>query len=327
MIIDNIKTQVVGAHINVDKTACAIVDLRGNIKAMNSFATSEYPDVSNFVTVLCNHIMTLLEENGGPEAVRSVGISTVSGNFQTGCIENSPNLPWKGVVPLAAMLRDRLGMAVALGNNAHMMALAEYAFGGAHGMRDFIVVSLGSGMGSCFFSNGAVYRGVDGFAGEIGHTCMVYGGRQCGCGKQGCLEAYTAAKGILRTAAEVMEESDKPSKMRQVEQLTPLQIAQFCEQGDELAIEVYRRTGYMLGLGLANYCSILNPEAVIFAGSIPHAGGRWLLEPAYESFEQHVFRNIQGKTDFILSDIDNDVRNILGASVLAWSVKEYSLFK
>ncbi len=103
MIIDNIKTQVVGVHINVDKTACAIVDLRGNIKAMNSFATSEYPDVSNFVTVLCNHIMTLLEENGGPEAVRSVGISSPSGNFQTGCIENSPNLPWKGVVPLAAM--------------------------------------------------------------------------------------------------------------------------------------------------------------------------------------------------------------------------------
>jgi len=189
------------------------------------------------------------------------------------------------------------------------------------------VVSLGSGMGSCFFSNGAVYRGIDGFAGEIGHTCLVHGGRQCGCGKQGCLEAYTAAKGILRTAAEVMEESDKPSKMRQVEQLTPLQIAQFCEQGDELAIEVYRRTGYMLGLGLANYCSILNPEAVIFAGKISHAGGRWLLEPAYESFEQHVFRNIQGKTDFILSDIDDDVRNILGASVLAWNVKEYSLFK
>lgn len=326
MIIDHIKTQVVGVSIDDDKTSCAIVDIRGNVTAMDSFVTSGYPNIGDYIAVLCNHIMSMLEKNGGYESIRSVGISTPSGNFHTGCIENPPNLPWKGVVPMAAMLRDRLGIAVALGNNAHTMALAEYTFGAAHGMHDFIVISLGSGLGSCCYSNGMVHRGADGFAGEVGHTCIVPGGRECGCGKRGCLETYTASKGIVRTAREVLSERQEPSKMRLVENLTPHVIAEFCNQGDELAIEVYRRTGYMLGLGMANYCSMLNPEAVIFTGSVAQSG-RWLLDPAYEAFESHVFRNIQGKVDFVLSDIDDDIRNVLGASVLAWEVKEYSLFK
>ncbi len=326
MIIDNIKTKVVAVNLNVDKTSCAIVDIRGNIISTNSFATSEYTNVSDYVTVLCNHITILLEEDGGFESVRSVGISSPSGNFRTGCIESSPNLPWKGVVPLAAMLRDRLGMAVALGNNAYVMALAEYTFGAAHGLKDFIVISLDSGMGSCFYSNGVAFRGSDGFAGEIGHTCVKHNGRECGCGGRGCLETYTAAKGIIRTAHEVMAESDKPSMMRLTEHLTPALIGEFCNKGDELAIEVYRRTGYMLGLGIANYCSVLNPEAVIFTGKISSVG-KWILEPAYSAFEEHVFHNIQGKVDFILSSVDDNTRYLLGASVLAWKVKEYSLFK
>ncbi len=326
MIIDNIKTKVIGVNVKVDKTSCAIVDIRGNISAVNSFSTSEYQNISDYVTVLCNHIAMLLEDNGEVESIRSVGMSIPSGNFHTGCIENSPNLPWKGVVPLAAMLRDRLGMAVALGNNAYVTSLAEQAFGAAHGMKDFIVVSLGSGLGSCFFSKGAVYRGANGFAGEIGHTCVEHNGRECGCGNRGCLEAYTATKGLLRTAREVMAESDAPSMMRQTEGLTPYVIADFCNMGDALAIETYRRAGYMLGVGIANYCSVLNPEAVIFTGFIERAG-KWMLEPAYEAFEEHVFHNIKGKVDFVLSGIDEDIRELLGASVLAWNVKEYSLFK
>jgi glucokinase len=302
------------------------VDVRGNILGQRSFVTSDYSSISDYVSVLTEHILQLSEANGGYENIRSVGISIPSGNFKTGCIENAPNLPWKGVVPLAAMLRDQLGMAVALANNAHVMALGEQAFGAAHGMRDFVVVSLGSGMGSCIFSNGNVHLGADGFAGEVGHSCIKPGGRQCGCGKLGCLETYTAWRGILTTAKEVMEESPEPSKMRMVEQLTPKIIAEFCEQGDALAIETYRRTGYMLGVGLANYASVVNPEAFIFAGPISKAG-RWLLEPASNSFEDHVFHNLEGKVKLVLSTIDDDVRNVLGASVLAWEVKEYSLFK
>ena len=326
MIQDQLKTRVVGVDVNVDTTTCAVVDIRGNILGQCSFVTSDYSSISDYVSVLTEHIIQLSEANGGYENIRSVGISIPSGNFKTGCIENAPNLPWKGVVPLAAMLRDQLGMAVALANNAHVMALGEQAFGAAHGMRDFVVVSLGSGMGSCIFSNGNVHLGADGFAGEVGHSCIKPGGRQCGCGKQGCLETYTAWRGILTTAKEVMEESPEPSKMRMVEQLTPKIIAEFCEQGDALAIETYRRTGYMLGVGLANYASVVNPEAFIFAGPISKAG-RWLLEPASNSFEDHVFHNLEGKVKLVLSTIDDDVRNVLGASVLAWEVKEYSLFK
>jgi glucokinase len=326
MIQDQLKTRVVGVDIDVDTTACAVVDIRGNILGQCSFVTSDYNSIGDFVSVLTEHIIQLSEANGGYENIRSVGISIPSGNFKTGCIENAPNLPWKGVVPLAAMLRDQLGMAVALANNAHVMALGEQAFGAAHGMRDFVVVSLGSGMGSCIFSNGNVHLGADGFAGEVGHSCIKPGGRQCGCGKLGCLETYTAWRGILTTAKEVMEESPEPSKMRMVEQLTPKIIAEFCEQGDALAIETYRRTGYMLGVGLANYASVVNPEAFIFAGPISKAG-RWLLEPASNSFEDHVFHNLEGKVKLVLSTIDDDVRNVLGASVLAWEVKEYSLFK
>lgn len=326
MILDSIKTRVVGVDINVDKTSCAIVDIRGNIIAIKDFPTLDFPNISDYLAVLCEIILKLLDENGGYETVRSVGISVPSANFVTGCIENAPNMPWKGVIPLAAMLRDRLGLAVALGNNAHVMALGEATFGAAHGMRDFIIVSLGSGMGSCIFSNGTVYLGTNGFAGEIGHTCIEHNGRACGCGNRGCLEGYTAIKGILRTAKEVMEESSQPSKMREAETLTPLMIAGFCEQGDELAQEVYRRTGHYLGLGLANYCSLLNPEAIIFTGSVSRAG-RWLLEPAAQTFEEHVFHNIERKVNFVVSQMDEHVRDLLGASVLAWEVKEYSLFK
>jgi glucokinase len=181
-------------------------------------------------------------------------------------------------------------------------------------------------MGSCICCNGVAHLGSNGFAGEIGHTCVNPNGRECGCGKRGCLETYTAARGIVQTAVELMAESSEPSLMRQVEQLTPAIITQLCEQGDALAIETYRRVGYMLGVGLANYASVLNPEAFVFAGQVSKAGN-WLLEPACESFEQHVFHNLQGKVKLVLSTIDDEVRNVLGASVLAWEVKEYSLFK
>ncbi len=326
MIQNNIKTRVVGVDISLDKTSCAIVDIRGDIIATDSFVSADYPFIGDYVSMLSNCILKLVENNGGYETVRSVGISAPSGNFRTCCIENSPNMPWKGVIPLAAMLRDRLGIAVALGNNAHVMALGEYAFGAGHGMRDFVVVSMGNGVGSSFFSNGKAHLGADGFAGEVGHTCLVHDGRECGCGKRGCLETYTAARGIVRTARELMEESDKPSLMRKVDSLTPKLITQFCERGDELAIETYRRTGYYLGLGLANYASIINPEAIIFSGGIAQAG-HWLLDPAYESFNSHVFHNIEGKVKFIVSGLEGHLRDMLGASVLAWEVQEYSLFK
>jgi glucokinase len=321
-----IKNRVVGVDISVKRTTYAIVDIRGNILARNFFPTNDYANVNDFITVLCEKVIELTEQNGGYENIRSMGISAPSANYLTGCIENAANLPWKGIIPLAAMLRDRLGMAVALGNDGHITALGEHAFGTAHGMKNFIIMTLGHGVGSCIFTDGKVHLGNEGFAGEIGHTCIVDNGRECGCGRRGCMEAYVAQKGIIATAKELMAESDAPSLMRSLEELTPKTIVDCCEQGDEMAIEVYRRTGVVLGISVANYASVLDPEAIIFTGGISNAG-HWLFDPAYEEFENHVYHNIKGKVKFLRSSIDDRERDVLGASALAWGIKEYSLFK
>ena len=321
-----IKTKVVGVDISNESTTYAIVDIRGNILAEEHFLTSDYPDVNNFVTALSDKIVTLVEANGGYETIRSIGMSSPSASSVSGCIENAANLPWKGIVPLSAMLRDRIGLAVGLSNDAHVSALGEYTFGSAHGMKNFIILSLGVGLGSCFFSAGDDHTGHNGYAGEFGHTCVVNHGRKCGCGHEGCLEAYAGAQGIINTAKEVMAESDKPSLMRELDKISPRTIKECCDQGDELAIEVYRRTGEILGLGLANYASIVDPEAIILTGGISHAGN-WLLDPTLESFEDHVFGNLRGKVKILVSKLDDRERDVLGASALAWSVPEYSLFK
>ncbi len=323
----NIKTKVVGVDISNELTTYAIVDVRGNILAEDSFPTQDYPDVNNFVTSLSEKIVMLVEANGGYETIRSIGVSSPSASSVSGCIENAANLPWKGVVPLSAMLRDRIGLAVGLSNDAHVSALGEYTFGSAHGMRNFIIVSLGVGIGSCFFAEGDEHQGHSGYAGEFGHTCVAPdSGRLCGCGHRGCLETYVGAKGIVQTAQEVMQESGKTTLMRELEKLSPRTIAECCDKGDELAIEVYRRTGHVLGLGLANYASIVDPEAIILTGGVSHAG-KWIVDPAYESFENHVFGNLRGKVKILTSQLNDRERDVLGASALAWSVPEYSLFK
>lgn len=322
------KTRVVGVGVSLQRTSYAIVDLRGHILAQESFETRKYPRIDDFVSELTSRLLDFMERNGGYESIRSVGISSPSGNYSTGCIENSPNMPWPGVIPLAAMMRDRLGMGVALANDCMAVALAEYSFGSAHGMDDFVVVSIGHGLGAAIFSHGDMVNGYGGFAGEIGHSCVVPGGRHCGCGLDGCLEQYVAEKGILMNAREILAESNEPSLMRDVpeEELTPEMITEFCEKGDRLAQEVYIRAGRILGLSLSNLSSIVNPEAIILTGGISRAG-KWLLEPTAETFEKHLFRNIKGNVKILSSIINTREREILGASVLAWKVKEYSLFK
>ena len=320
-----VKKRVIGVDVSLDTTSYAIVDVRGNILVKESFPTEDYSEIGAFVSKLSDGIMTLIEANGGLESIRSVGISAPSANYKLGSIVNSPNFPWKGVIPLSALLRDRLGLAVAVANNSHVVALGEHAFGCARGMRDFIVITLGSGLGSCVFTDGSVKLGSDGYAGEIGHTCIHHDGRLCGCGNKGCLEAYTATKGIIRTAREIMTESAEPSEMRHVPKLSPRVIAELCDKGDAMAIETFRRAGEALGLGLANYASVMDTEAIIFTGGIAKAG-KWLIEPAQKAFDEHVFHNIRGKVKFLSSELEEGERNILGASVLAWEVKEYSLF-
>lgn len=314
-----------GIDISLERTTYAIVDIRGNIIAEDSLVTIDYPDINDYVSALCEKIVMLMEKNGGYETIRSVGVSCPSASFISGTIVNAPNLPWKGIVPLAAMMRDRLGLAVALANDAHVSALGEHTFGSAHGMKDFIVVTLGIGLGSCFFSRGFEHQGIDGYSGELGHT-YIKSGRTCACGKEGCLESYVGANGIVCTAQELMKASDEPSMMRQLEKLSPRTIKECCDQGDAMAIEVYRRTGELLGIGLANYASIINPEAIILTGGVSHAG-KWLLEPTRDSFERYVFGNMKGKVKMLVSKLNDRERDVLGASALAWEVPEYSLFK
>ena len=302
-----------------------MVDVRGNILAEDAFPTEDYPDVNNFVTALSEKIVTMVEQNGGYETIRSIGVSCPSASTVSGCIENAANLPWKGIVPLSAMLRDRIGLAVGLSNDAHISALGEYAFGSAHGMQNFIIISLGVGIGSCFFSDGHEHRGHGGYAGEFGHTCVYPDGRQCGCGRRGCLETYCSDKGLVKTVEELLSEGT-PSALRGLKDISVQTVTYYCDQGDQVAIEAIRRLGFMLGLGLANYASVLNPEAIILTGDMMQAG-KWLLKPMRKSFEEHVFHNLQGVTRLLVSILKEGERDVLGASALAWDVKEYSLFK
>ena len=320
------KTRVVGVDIGIDVTTYAIVDIRGTIIAIDHFSTSDYPIVSEYVAVLSDKIVTLVEANGGYDTVRSVGISAPSGNFLTGSIENAANLPWKGIIPLAALMRDSLGLAVAVGNDAHATAIGERVYGSAHGLQNFVVVSMGhGGVGSCFFSNGRAHLGDSGSAGEIGHICVEDHGRLCGCGRQGCLERYVSVGGLIQTAREMLAESSEDSLMRQLHELTTEAIGQCCDEGDKLALEVYRQTGEMFGIGLSFYASIINPEAIILTGGLTNQW-KWLEEPTQLSFNEHLFPNLRGKVELQVSILTDAERDVMGASALAWEVEEYSLF-
>ena len=324
MILNGSKTRVVGVDISLERTSIGIIDIRGDIIATSHFTSSDHPEIGDYLSVLCEHIVNLVEANGGYELVRSVGISAPSGNIQTASIENSPNMPWKGVIPLAAMLRDRLGLAVALANNAHAMAVGEQTFGSAHGMRDFIVVSIGNGLGSCIYSNGRAHLGNDGFGGEVGHSCFIPNGRLCGCGKKGCLETYGSEYGCLMTAKELLEQSDEPSALRG--STLTLDVLKTCaEQGDPIAKEAFCKTAEVLGIALANYATVVDPEAIILTESMSHVGDV-LMEPLKEAFERYVFHNIKNKVRIEVSVLSDEERDVLGASALAWDVKEYSLF-
>jgi glucokinase len=322
-----IKTRVFGVDLSLEVTTYAIVNIRGKVIAKDSFATLDYDDINDFVSALYDRLIRMAEENGGLELIRSIGISAPSANFKTGCIENASNLPWKGVVPLAAMLRDRLGLAVAVGNDGHVTALGEMTYGSAHGMKNFIVMTFThAGVGSSIFISGRPHLGANGFAGEIGHTCIVPDGRQCGCGSRGCLETYVSVYGMVQTARDLLKESDVPSLMRNIENINVQSLLFCCQKGDAIALEAVRRSGVILGRALANYASVLNPEAIILTGDILQFV-EWLMPSVRQTIEENVFHNLRGRVRILASILDEENRTLLGASALAWDVKEYSLFK
>ena len=320
------KEKVIGIDITKELTSYAIIDIRGNILAKGGFPTWDYPDEKKYSDDLIARLMEMMEANGGYEQIRSIGVCAPNGNMVTGNLENPVNLPWKRTFPLVPTLRDRLGLAVIVANNAACAALGEKMYGTARGMRDFIMVNLGNGVGSCVYVNGNGVTGADGFAGELGHTCVIDQGRQCNCGRKGCLEAYASSYGIVATARELMANDTRDSLMRNIKDLSLPSILKCCEQGDELAQEVFQKTGRLLGIALANYATLVNPEAIILTGSVIKAE-HFLLWATRQSFEEHVYRCLAGRVTIIPSKMVDYERNLLAAGLLAWEVKEYSLFK
>ena len=264
----------------------------------------------------------IIEQVGGIEKIHAMGIGAPNGNYYTGCIEFAPNLPWKGNIPLAQMFSDRLGVPVRLTNDANAAAMGEMQYGVAKGMQNFIMITLGTGVGSGIVCNGQMVLGCDGMAGELGHVIVERNGRQCGCGRRGCLECYCSATGIARTAREIIEKTDKPTSLRNIplDQIDGLAITLAARDGDPVALEIFEYTGRILGEACANFAAFSSPEAFVFFGGLSKAGDL-IMNPIKRAYEENVLTVFKGKAKLLVSELDGAGAAVLGASALGWEVK------
>jgi glucokinase len=306
-----------GIDLGGTNTAYGIVDRRGNIITKGSLPTTGHGSIHQYIDVLKGEVWPAIQ-SVGMENIVGIGIGAPNGNFFTGEIAFAPNLPWTGVIPLAKMLTEALHLKTTLTNDANAAAIGEMTYGAAKGMNDFILVTLGTGIGSGFVANGAMIYGHDGFAGELGHVIAVRDGRKCGCGRFGCLERYASATGIVITAKEwLLERKDETILREQYETLTALSITDAALVGDKMALEIFEYTGKILGQTLADAVAITSPQAIIFFGGLAHAG-ELLFEPVRRHMENnllHIFRN---KVALLASALPGSDAAILGASALAW---------
>ncbi|MBP3251603.1 MAG: ROK family protein [Prevotella sp.] len=318
-----IKPYVIGLDLGGTNSVFGIVDSRGEIKATTAIKTGLYKTVDEYVDASVNALMPIIEEVGGIDTIKAMGIGAPNGNYYNGTIEFAPNLPWahNGVVPLAKMFSDKLGVPVALTNDANAAAIGEMVYGVARGMKNFIVITLGTGVGSGIVVNGQLLYGCDGFAGELGHVIVEKNGRPCGCGRKGCLEAYCSATGVARTARELLATTDRPSLLRDMkpEDITSLDVSIAAGKGDELANEIYEFTGHMLGEACANFAAFSSPEAFIFFGGMTKAG-ELIMKPIRESYEENVLKIFKGKAKFLVSVLDGSSAAVLGASAVGWEI-------
>lgn len=325
--MDTKKPFVIGVDLGGTNTVFGIVDARGNVLAEDSIKTQSYTTAEAFVQAAVACLRPLIDKVGGLRQIAGMGIGAPNGNYYSGAIEYAPNLSWAhdGVVPLAKMFSDQLdGLPVRLTNDANAAAMGEMAYGVARGMKDFIVITLGTGVGSGIVVNGQLLYGHDGFAGELGHVIMVRGkeGRPCGCGRTGCLEAYCSATGVARTAREVLANTDRPSLLRDkpADQLESLDVSIAAGKGDEVANEIFLFTGRMLGQACADFTAFSSPEAFIFFGGLCKAGDL-IMRPIEEAYNQHVMPIFRGKAKFLVSGLMNANAAVLGASALGWEAK------
>ena len=320
-----LKPYVIGLDLGGTNSVFGIVDSRGDIKATTAIKTGGYEKVEDYVDACVDALQVIIDQVGGIEKIKAMGIGAPNGNFYNGTIEFAPNLPWAhdGVVPLAKMFSDKLnGIPVALTNDANAAAIGEMVYGVARGMKNFIVITLGTGVGSGIVVNGQLLYGHDGFAGELGHVIMRReNGRLCGCGRYGCLETYCSATGVARTARELLSTTEEPSLLRELkpEEITSLDVSIAAGKGDKLANEIYQFTGQMLGEACADFAAFSSPEAFIFFGGMTKAGDL-IMNPIKEAYDKNVLKIFQGKAKFLVSGLEGSSAAVLGASAVGWEI-------
>ena len=317
-----IKPYVIGLDIGGTNSVFGIVDQEGKILASTSIKTQAYLHIDDYLTASVNAIETIVKEVGGLKYIQGMGIGAPCGNFYNGTIEQAANLAWaKGIVPIAKLFSDRLGIPVGITNDANAAALGEMKYGVAKGMKNFVEITLGTGVGSGIIVNGQLLYGCDGFAGEVGHMIVVPDGRPCGCGRKGCLETYCSATGVVRTAKEMQKNYDVKTRLKNIpkEEMTSLDVFREAMKHDPLAEQVFKETGRILGEACANVTSILSPEAYIFFGGLANAG-ELLMKPMKEAYDKNVLSLYKNKAKFLTSGLEGATAAILGASAIGWNI-------
>lgn len=313
----------IGIDMGGTNTEFGIVNAKGNILYSDKISTNSAKTANEFADSLCEALLKLVKKVGLEGQITGIGIGAPNGNFINGHIENAANIPWakNGAVPLAKMITDRTGLPCKLTNDANAAAVGEQIYGVARGMKHFIVITLGTGIGSGIVINGELVVGHDGMAGELGHAIVMReNGRSCGCGRSGCLETYCSATGVARTAREMLEtQPDRPSELRKLDYsaITSKDVFEAAKNGDQLAIDIFNFTGNILGEAFANFITFSSPEAIILFGGLAHAGDL-ITNPIKEGLDKNILSIFKGKTKILLSELSDAEAAILGASALAW---------
>ena len=319
------KPYVIGIDIGGTNTVFGVVDARGTILYSGSIKTGHYDDINDYVKALGDGLQNVINSAGGKDKIKGIGVGAPNGNYFNGCIEFAPNLPWKGKIPLAQMISDQTGgIPVTLTNDANAAAIGEMTYGAARGLKDFIVITLGTGVGSGIVIGGNLVYGHDGFAGELGHVIVRReNGRLCGCGRHGCLEAYASATGVARTACGLLMTRTEESLLRELEpdKITSKDVYDAAVKGDKLSQEIFETTGAILGEAFADFVAFSSPEAIILFGGLTKAG-QLLMEPVKRSMEAHMLKVFQNKPRLLFSQLKESDAAVLGASALGWEVKE-----
>lgn len=314
----------VGIDIGGTNTVFGIVDHRGDTLYRGAISSRKHKKIEDYIEELYSALQPAIDQVGGIESIKGIGIGAPNGNYYSGTIEYAPNLIWKGIIPLADMVTKRFGVPAALTNDANAAAVGEMMYGAAKGMKDFIMITLGTGVGSGIVANGHLIYGHDGFAGELGHITIIPNGRtHPGTGMQGSLESYASATGVANTAREFLEQRpDKDSLLRNFpkDEIDSRVVYDCAIQGDEIAKEVYEYTGKVLGLALANFVMFSSPEAIILFGGMTKAGDL-ILKPTKEHMEKNLLPIFQNKVKLIFSELKEADAAILGASALVWELK------